>query len=112
MENLPSEYDVVKLNAHWRCGWQLICQGDCYLNLFSIPCLAMEYSLLKTRLDIAAQQRKTSGQNQTFWLVAPIPIPVSEMLLIMTKMHASTCIRVYALTQYLKLKKRDLATLQ
>ena len=106
MENLPSEYDVVKLNAHWRCGWQLICQGDCYLNFFSIPCLAMEYSLLKTRLDIA--EKKTSGQNQTFWLVALITIPVSEVLLIMTKMQASMCIRVYAMTQYLKLKNGTL----
>lgn len=50
VESLPSEYDIVKLNAHWWRGWQFIRQGDCYLNLLSISGLATDHSLLNTRV--------------------------------------------------------------
>lgn len=45
-ETSPSEYEVVKLDAHRRCGWQFICQGDSDLNLLPHPCLTVEHSLL------------------------------------------------------------------
>lgn len=45
-ERLPSKYDIVKLNAHWRWWRQLICQGDCYLNLLSIAGLTVQHSPL------------------------------------------------------------------
>lgn len=34
-EHLPSKYDVVELNAHWRWRGQLISQGDRDLNILS-----------------------------------------------------------------------------